>query len=143
MFQSIRGIRFTFIAAISEMLQLVVMDSASRPCLAAQFPFTIGRSRAASLRLEHPGVWDIHASIDIQDGRFRAQPEGQSLLLINDVRSSGAVLRMGDQLSLGGARVAVALAPAAQFGLKARELFILLLLLSITIAQVLLLFSVR
>jgi predicted component of type VI protein secretion system len=126
------------------MLQLVPVDDPGAPARAAtEFPFTIGRSSAASLRLRAPGVWDMHASISIRDGTFHVQPVGESLLRINDLPSAGGPLRIGDELSIGATRFSVALAPAAQHGLAARERIIWLLIGAVTLAQLLLLFSIR
>ena len=126
------------------MLQLVAVDGATvQAVTATEFPFTIGRSRSAHFRLDSPGVWDNHAAITLKGGRFHISPEGESLLLINDERSNGGLLRMGDQLSLGAARITVMLAPAARRGLKAREMPVWLAVGAVTLAQLLLINALR
>lgn len=120
------------------MLHLAASDgSSTRHSFASRFPFTLGRSRTAGFLLEGSGVWDVHASISVREGRFHVQPEGQALLLINDHPSSGAVLKMGDRLSLGAFRVVVSLAPAEQRGLGALETTLWIGLAVLAAAQVL------
>lgn len=126
------------------MLQLLAVESNSiRPCAAARFPFLIGRNRSSGLQLESPGVWETHARIEISEGQFVVRSEGESLLLVNDERCTERVLRIGDQLTLGAARVTVTLAPATQHALGVSELLIWTLVSAVAIAQVLLLLSVR
>jgi predicted component of type VI protein secretion system len=122
------------------MLQLLVVEgNSSSACAATKFPFAIGRSPASGLRLESPGVWETHASIFIEKGRFFVRPEGEGLLLVNDQRSNGQTLRMGDQLSIGATRVIVALAPALQARLAISEAAIWLSIGVVTVVQLLLL----
>lgn len=122
------------------MLQLIAVDGQSVQTVTAnRFPFSIGRAPSAGLRLDSLGVWDRHATITLRNGRFHIAPEGESLLLINDQRSDGAILRTGDELSVGAARISVTLSPALQSGLRSRETFVWLALGAVTLAQVLLL----
>ena len=121
---------------------LLAADSGAS-CVAAEFPFMIGRSPSAGMRLDASGVWDIHATILVREGGFFVQPEGEALVLINGERSAGAVLRAGDRISLGAVRLTVALAPARQGRLGARETLNWLVILAVTISQVLLFLSIR
>jgi predicted component of type VI protein secretion system len=125
------------------LLVTVIEGRDARSFRVTRFPFVIGRSPEADLRLESPGVWDRHASIEIRNGRFFIQPEGASLLLINGERSEGAVPRAGDDFSLGGARLTVSLAPAAQMSLAAREMMIGSVIFAVALTQILLLSGVR
>ena len=125
------------------MLQLIATEGErTRVFIARDFPCVIGRSRNAHLQLESAGVWETHATICIREGRYYVQPEGESLLRVNDERSSGQELRMGDQLSIGAASVSLMLSPAAQRGLKGRELLIWMIVGAVTILQVFLLLSI-
>jgi len=124
------------------MLLLLAPESGASG-IAAEFPFTIGRSPSAGMRLDSFGVWDLHASIHLRDGRFFVQPEGQALLMLNDERTDGAFLRMGDRLSIGAVRLTVALAPAARSRLGARETLNWLAIAAVALAQVLLLLALR
>lgn len=122
---------------------LLLVPEAGKSAVAAEFPFTIGRSSSAGMRLNSLGVWDVHVSIRVQEGRFFVQPEGQALLLVNGVRSEGGILRVGDELAIGAERVTVALAPAAQQGLSARETLNWLFIAAVVCTQVLLFLSIR
>ena len=110
------------------MLQLHVTDElgAVTCCIVEKFPFLIGRSPQADLRITFSGVWEEHASIRLaesEDGsqRFVIESVGQSILSINGEIASGQVLRVGDMLSLGAARLTVSLAPARQSKLAWHE----------------------
>lgn len=120
------------------MLLLRVTDDrgAVAQYLALTFPYRIGRSSAADLRIESPGVWDAHASIALGGtGKFIVAPEGASLLLLNGETTSGAPLRAGDELTLGGVRIAITLAPARQARLWIAETVVWTLLGAVCVAQ--------
>jgi hypothetical protein len=90
--------------------------------VARHFPFQIGRSSKAGLRLEAPGVWERHCEIvrDAEHGlRLRSHPE--ALTLVNGQAAKDVVLRSGDVLELGEIRLQFWLSPARQPGLGLRE----------------------
>lgn len=89
-------------------------DGLRQSCIAARFPFVIGRASGAHFRLDAPGVWDAHASIETTGPAFAIKPCGDALLLINGERSAGGVLRPGDRISAGAANILVSLSPAEQ-----------------------------
>lgn len=126
------------------MLHLSLYEGGStRTCVAEQFPFAIGRASGSGLRISAPGVWDCHAILEVRDSRFFVQPHGDALLLLNDQPCKGALLKMGDQLSLGGARLTVSLAPPRQKGLAARETAVWTSIGVVALMQVLLIFFLR
>lgn len=88
--------------------------------VAATFPFTIGSSSDADLRIEGHGVWDRHVLIELDSAtqRFTCSAVGSALLLINGETIRKAPLRNGDVLQLGSATVEVSLAPVPQHRLK-------------------------
>ena len=105
--------------------------------LTDHFPYRIGRSTAADLRLDSPGVFDDHAVIALDDcGRYAIAARGSSLLLINGVQASTAPLRSGDEIALGGSRVLVSLAPARQTGLRSTEAMVWSLLFLVFVAEI-------
>jgi pSer/pThr/pTyr-binding forkhead associated (FHA) protein len=90
--------------------------------VARHFPFQIGRSPKAGLRLEASGVWEQHCEIvrDTEHGlRLRSHPE--ALTLVNGQTAKDVVLRNGDVLELGEVRLQFWLSPARQTGLGLRE----------------------
>jgi len=95
---------------------------AGRDVAVRRFPFRIGRAPEAELRLEEPGVWDRHLEIQFARGQgftFAAQPE--ALTLINHEPAAEGVLRNGDTIELGAARLRFWLARARQTTLRVRE----------------------
>ena len=104
--------------------------------IAESFPFRIGRSVQADLRIEAAGVWDTHAVIvPGENSRFLIRSEGESLLLRNGELVRSAQLASGDEFSIGAAWVLISLAPAAQKRLAMAEAVVWLLLLSVVALQ--------
>ena len=120
------------------MLLLRVTDSRGTVTqhLAQFFPYHIGRSVQADLRIEAAGVWENHAVIlPGENGRFVIRSEGQSVLLRNGESVQSAQLASGDELSIGAARVVVSLSPARQKSLGASEAIVWALLLAVLTAE--------
>ena len=95
---------------------------AGEAAVAREFPWTIGRESEASWRLDEPGVWEHHAVLSLQ------MPEGilltaraDATALVNGKRVQTAVLRGGDVIELGSAKLLFGLSDAAQKGLRVRE----------------------
>ena len=106
------------------MIQLHVLSGqqAGRDIVVRRFPFLIGRGAEATLQLDEPGVWDRHLQIQFQRGAgftFTAQPD--ALALINGERAGHGLLRNGDLLELGSARLRFWLARSPQKSLRWRE----------------------
>jgi hypothetical protein len=122
------------------MLQIVALEhGAERTFVVEAFPCVIGRDPAADLRIESPGVWDQHAILNIRDARVFISPVSQSLLLLNGRSFEGGFIRLGDEVSLGGARIFASLAPAVQYRLASHEALIVALLVFAGVAQIILL----
>src|ERR1700752_3668394 len=89
---------------------------------AASFPYRIGRSAQAELRIEEAGVWENHAVVlPSENLHFVIRSEGESLLLCNGEPVRTVQLASGDELSIGAARMMVSLAPAGQKSLGLAE----------------------
>jgi predicted component of type VI protein secretion system len=125
------------------MLQLTWQDErgSGGSHIASKFPLVIGRSAAAGLRMEAPGVWDSHAVVrhDRDTSKFAIASGGEGALLVNGERVTEKVLKPGDRVQLGGAVILVSLAPARSASLRPREaafwtLFCLILVLEILLA---------
>ena len=103
---------------------------------AESFPYRIGRSPQADLRIEAAGVWENHAVIlPGENARFMIRSEGESLLLRNGTPVRTAQLASGDELSIGAMRVLVGLSPARQKSLSLAEATVCVLLLVVMTAQ--------
>jgi len=112
--------------------------------LAQSFPYRIGRSAQADLRIEAPGVWEDHATILPGDSfKFLIRSEGESLLLRHGEAIRSAPLGTGDELFLGSARMVVSLAPARQRSLGVTEAMVWVLLAALAVAELLILAAAR
>jgi pSer/pThr/pTyr-binding forkhead associated (FHA) protein len=77
---------------------------------AARFPFTIGRERSAALPLEAPGVWERHLQLQLQPGEgIFISVNPATFVLVNGQPLQHGLLRNGDRLEVGGARLQFAL----------------------------------
>ena len=122
-------------------LEILRGKAAGTDTVARRFPFVIGRSATAHLRLEDAGVWEQHLSIDLQspDG-FLLRTHPGALTSLNGEPVEQTVLRNGDLIEIGSAQIVFSLSPAAQHDLRLREVFTWLLLLAVTAAQVALIY---
>lgn len=125
------------------MLQLQVTDErgAVTQHAADIFPFLIGRSPNAQLRLVASGVWEEHASISLIDQpgrpapRFIIEPVRESLLTVNGEAVRSKEISMGDEISLGAARILVSLAPGRQTRLGWHETAVWAILIFVVIVE--------
>ena len=93
------------------------------------------------MRLEAPGVWDHHLTLEFQKSEgfiLRTAPE--AFAAINEEQKQSARLRNGDLISFGSAKIQFWLAAPRQRGLHLRELFVWLLLLAVTAFQFVLIY---
>src|ERR1051325_3863536 len=98
------------------MLQLVFNEGpgqAAEYYLADKTPFTIGRAASVDIRLDAPGVWELHARIirDTHSGKLVIERAAEAILLLNGQSVERKVLLPGDEIQLGGARLLVSLSP--------------------------------
>ena len=127
------------------MIQLHILSGkqAGGEIVVRRFPFVIGRGEA-HLPLEEAGVWERHLEIDFVRGQgftFQARPEAG--LLVNHAPAAQGLLRNGDLLELGTARLRFWLARTVQHGLRVREMLTWIALLALFAAQAALIFWLR
>ena len=106
------------------MVQLKVLSGkkAGTAWVARRFPVRIGRSSDADLQLEESGVWDQHLRLDfnLTEGIvLNAQPD--ALATVNGQPVHQTVLRNGDAINIGSARMQFWLSETRQTGLRLRE----------------------
>ncbi len=90
--------------------------------VARQFPFRIGRSAAADLRLEEAGVWDEHLEVTFDPASgFVLTAHPNAIAAINGQPFQRAVLRNGDAIEIGALRIRFWLAETRQASLRVRE----------------------
>jgi pSer/pThr/pTyr-binding forkhead associated (FHA) protein len=125
------------------MIQLKILSGSTADAIqiVRRFPFRIGRAPDNDLRLEAPGVWDHHLTLEFQKSEgfiLRTAPE--AFAAINEEQKQSARLRNSDLISFGSAKIQFWLAAPRQRGLHLRELFVWLLLLAVTAFQFVLIY---
>lgn len=77
----------------------------------ARFPIQAGRSKDCDLVLDDLGVWPRHFRIDWQAEGLILEAESDALLNVNDTPVRRAVLRNGDVMTVGAARIRFSFSP--------------------------------
>ncbi len=106
------------------MIQLKILSGkmAGTETVARRFPFKIGRSASADLRLEEDGVWDQHLELAfVASTGFVLNAHPDALTALNGHAFREAVLRNGDELSIGALRIRFWLGETTQASLRLRE----------------------
>ena len=121
------------------MVQLNVLSgkAAGRSITVRRFPFDIGRADQNHLILEDAGVWNRHLTLEFQPDRgiqIGQYPDATLTVNLQPV-AAGHCLRNGDIISLGAVRLEFWLAAASQRSLRARELFIWILLAVVVVTE--------
>lgn len=125
------------------MVQLRILSGkqAGATWVARRFPVRIGREAGAHLRLDDAGVWDRHLVLEFQpeEGVVLSTQAG-ALASVNHQPVSRAVLRNGDTIDLGGARLQFWLSDTTQRGLRFREWLTWAGIAAVTLTQVALIY---
>ena len=109
--------------------------------VARRFPFAIGRAADNDLCLTDEGVWENHLSLGFEKNEgFILLAAPDAFAAVNDQPQTPALLRNGDIISFGSAKIQFWLAAPAQRGLRFREAFVWLLIAGITAGQVALIY---
>jgi pSer/pThr/pTyr-binding forkhead associated (FHA) protein len=125
------------------MIQLDILSGkrADGQLVVRHFPFRIGRAAGNELQLEDDGVWDRHLTLEFQKQRgFKLTTAANALVTINGEPVREKILRNGDTMTVGSAKLQFWLAAAHQRGLRVREFFVWTLLLSVTVGQFILIY---
>ena len=117
-------------------LNLLSGKKAGASMLARRFPVRVGRSPANDLRLDDEGVWEEHLEISLQQGGFSVKTLGGALTALNGEPVFESVLRNGDTIQLGAAKLQFWLAETRQARLAFREWATWLGIAGISLAQV-------
>ena len=106
------------------MVQLKILSGkkAGTKWIARRFPVRIGRSAGIDLQLQEDGVWDQHFQLDFRppDG-FLLTGHPDARTSINGQPVQRAVLRNGDTIEIGAAKIQFWLSESLQGGLRFRE----------------------
>ena len=121
------------------MLQIHVLSGtqAGQRYRIGQFPSIIGRSSSAGIRMEEPGIWEKHLSIDLDSsGAFIVKIFPGALTSLNGRSIETAFLRNGDVIEIGSAQLRVWLSETAQKTLAFREWLTWMGIALVTITEV-------
>lgn len=104
-----------------------------------RYPFQVGRSADADLRVPSPGVWDRHLQFDLEspEGLIVACHEG-ALATVGSEPIQRRRLRNGDEITIGSLTLQVYLAPVLRRSLALWEVLFWILMVLVAVAQFLL-----
>ena len=121
------------------MVQLKVLSGkkAGTSWVTRRFPIRIGRSSGTELQLEEDGIWDQHLQLDFHplDG-FILSGHPDAISSVNGQPIQKAVLRNGDLIEIGAAKLQFWLSEAHQGGLRFREWLTWAAIAAISLGQV-------
>jgi hypothetical protein len=127
------------------MVQLDILSGkmAGKHWVARRFPVHIGRAQVSELCLDESGVWDCHATLDLDPVQgFLLSAQSDGLVTVNNESVRFARLRNGDSIILGSARLRFRLEDPRQRNLWIRELLLWLIVATVAAAQILLVYHV-
>jgi pSer/pThr/pTyr-binding forkhead associated (FHA) protein len=109
--------------------------------VARRFPFRIGRASGNDLQLDDDGVWDQHLVLEFQKQEgFKLATSANALATVNGESVQSRILRNGDTITIGSAKLQFWLAAAMQHSLIFRESFVWTLLIFVTLGQFILIY---
>ena len=105
------------------MIQLRILsgNSAGKLFVAKAFPFSFGRAGSNTLAIAEPGVFERHFEIAFTRDGYKLAATAAAPVTVNGAPATEAILRNGDVISAGAAKIEFALAAAPQKGLGLRE----------------------
>ena len=117
-------------------LHILAGKKAGSRSVVRRFPFRIGRAAGNDMTLDDDGAWDHHLALEFnrRDG-FRLAAAQNALVMVNSKPVQNALLRNGDVITLGSAKVQFWLAAPRQRGLRLRERMVWALLLIVVMGQ--------
>ena len=119
------------------MVQISVLSGskAGSRTVVRHFPFRVGRTPENHLQLDDDGVWDQHLALELHKEGFGLSVAPNALVSVNNEPFQDQILRNGDIITIGSAKLQFWLAPARQRGLRFRESFVWALVIAVTAAQ--------
>jgi hypothetical protein len=105
--------------------------------IARRFPVRVGRSAACDLQLEEHGVWDEHFQISLNSAAgFVLETLPDALITANGLPAQRVVLRNGDTIEIGAAKIQFWLGEARRRGLRVSEWLVWTTVVAVTFAQI-------
>lgn len=122
-------------------LEVVAGRQAGRKSAIGRFPWIVGRSTAADLQLEEPGVFDRHLELRLNDAdAFELSVCPAAVALVNGQPVREALLHNGDVIELGAVKLRFWLAETRQRPQQWREILTWTGLVALSLAQVALIY---
>ena len=117
-------------------LHILAGKKAGNQLVACRFPFRIGRAHGNDLQLDDDGVWDQHSTLEFnpQQGVILAAAPN-ALVTVNSQPVQTALLRNGDVITLGAAKLQFWLTAVRQRSLCFREGFFWALLALVVLCE--------
>jgi len=103
---------------------------------ARRFPVRIGRAANANLQIEEAGVWDDHLKVGVAAEGFVLETQGSAIASINGQPVQHAVLRNGDTVEIGSAKLQFWLSETRQRGQGFREAFVWSVIVLVCFSQI-------
>ncbi|MBK7999629.1 MAG: FHA domain-containing protein [Verrucomicrobia bacterium] len=125
------------------MVQLDILSGskAGHRTVVRQFPFSLGRSAQAQLRVEDSGVWDHHLELALLPGEgFVLKSSSAGATLLNGEQIQSVLLRNGDLVEAGSVKMRFGFSPISQSTLRVREVATWLALAALCFVQVALIY---
>ncbi len=129
------------------MFELVVKggEMAGTRVVARRFPLKVGSAPHMDFRITGSGVWDHHLTLENDaSGSFFLIPHPQAIVFLNDYPISERTrIRPGDVITLGSVQLQIDFAPVNAKSFIGAEAFAWATILSVFLAQLLLLWLVE
>ncbi len=104
------------------LLRILSGKKADTEVVTRHFPFRIGRAANADLSLQEAGVWEQHGVLSLEEsGQFQLLACGEAFFIVNGERLQSSLLRNGDAIEMGAAKIAFSLSPTRHHSLVWRE----------------------
>jgi pSer/pThr/pTyr-binding forkhead associated (FHA) protein len=118
-------------------LEILYGTKAGTTWIARRFPVRINRSPTADLRLEESGVWDQHLTLSFDRAAgFELEVDPNAIATVNGQPVQRAILRNGDCINIGSAKIRFWLSEMRQISLCLYEGLTWVGLAAITLGQV-------
>ena len=123
-------------------LKILSGKQAGQVVLVRRFPFLVGRGSRSGLALEDEGVFEKHFEVRLEprDG-FLLFVQPGAYTSVNGQTVQQHLLKAGDVISAGSAKLTFTLAPAAARSLRTQELLIWAGLVLLCLVQVALVYA--
>jgi pSer/pThr/pTyr-binding forkhead associated (FHA) protein len=101
-----------------------------------RYPFRIGRAADDQMRLQVPGVWDRHCTLEWRGSEgVHLVGDARALTLVNGQPVKEVRVRNGDIVDVGGVQLMLSVCPVPQRHFGALEFLVWLTLSTIALSQ--------